>query len=713
MRLLMVLFAIGSLAWPQTYPGISPHYVDIGSGGRSLALATDKNGEYYVISMITEPSGKPQIRATKTDAQGNTLATLDFGGSSPDTAAAAAVDAQGNLLIVGTALSSDFPVTSAPAPAPGVPAAYVVKLDGALTHIVASVLIGGNHFGFQNHSGTEARGVVIDRSGNVYIAGTTDALDFPITPGAFQTTPPGHDGFGTALDGFLVKLSPDLKQILFGTYFGGDETNCSGGSACLGAFGQTWINSLAVDAQGQAVIAGSTTASNLPVTPGSYATSCTCSHVISDGFLAKLNPTGSRLIWSTYFSREPSSSMNPLESNIWIQAMALDSGGAVVFGGSAPAGLPVTSGAVQGVFPGTAAGTPYAGFIAKLDPAARQLEFSSYFGSAVLLSGGVQSVAVDSANGVWVTGVSLASALPGLAGQPALGPTYAAGLISDGSVVSRIFTAPEGGAGQSITAGNEHAVAALGTAGSLLLSSSPASSLSVTGVAGSASDSVTPTIAPAELVSFYGYNLGPSTPLGAQVVNGVVTTSLGGFQVLFNDIPAPLLYVGFNQINCVVPSEIYNQAIATVQIRTPQGLFVGPALFITPSVPGIFHDSNGFGYALNQDLNINSASRPAAAGSIVAIWATGAGLRAGSSFPPDGTVISSDQVGHPALPVSIVSGGQSLEVLYAGDAPGLVFGATQVNFRLPDSFTVGTTSLQIQLQIGPSVSAVMLLYVKP
>jgi uncharacterized protein (TIGR03437 family) len=447
------------------------------------------------------------------------------------------------------------------------------------------------------------------------------------------------------------------------------------------------------------------------VTAGSYATRCTCSSTASDGFIAKLPPDGSRLLWSTFLSRQSSPS-NSLESDIRINTIAVDITGSIVAGGSAPSGFPVTSGAVQTSDPGSDAGTPYAGFVTELDSAATHLVFSTYFGSASLLSGGVQALAVDSRNGIWLTGLSVPSALPGAAAQPALGPSYVASLSPDGSAVSTVFTAPAGAAGQALVVSQAENFAVLGPAGSLLLSA-PANSPSVAGVASSAGDSISATVAPAELISFYGYNLGPSTPAGAQVINGVVTNSLDGFEVQFNGIPAPLFYVGLNQINCVVPSEVYAQGMATVQIRTPQGTFSGPALFLSPSSPGIFHESNGFAFALNQDRTVNSESRPAAPGSIVAVWATGAGLRIGNGFPPDGTVIQAGQLGHPALPVSILSGGQSLEVLYAGDAPDAVFGALQVNFRLPESFPSGATSVAVQLQVGSAVSGGVSIYVRP
>jgi len=92
---------------------------------------------------------------------------------------------------------------------------------------------------------------------------------------------------------------------------------------------------------------------------------------------------------------------------------------------------------------------------------------------------------------------------------------------------------------------------------------------------------------------------------------------------------------------------------------------------------------------LNQDGSVNSVTNPAARGSIVTVWATGAGMPYPVA-PAWGSVVSS-VLSVPALPVSVLMGinkggfgiGSSLEVLYAGDAPGAVTGVIQINFRIP------------------------------
>jgi uncharacterized protein (TIGR03437 family) len=130
--------------------------------------------------------------------------------------------------------------------------------------------------------------------------------------------------------------------------------------------------------------------------------------------------------------------------------------------------------------------------------------------------------------------------------------------------------------------------------------------------------------------------------------------------------------------------------------------------------------AGGATVALNQNASLNSASNPAAAGSVVTIWATGAG-QDNSPDVQDG-LIATDLYA-PLLPVSVLnssyvstSGGYSLDVLYAGNAPGLVTGAIQVNFQLPQNLSAyGNCGGQItcQLQVGAAVSSRFTIFVIP
>jgi uncharacterized protein (TIGR03437 family) len=95
--------------------------------------------------------------------------------------------------------------------------------------------------------------------------------------------------------------------------------------------------------------------------------------------------------------------------------------------------------------------------------------------------------------------------------------------------------------------------------------------------------------------------------------------------------------------------------------------------------------------ALNQDGTINSTSNPAKSGSIAAVFATGGG----ANFP-NGTLVPIG-IYDTTVPVWVVNAERSFEVVFAGDAPGLVAGVMQINFRLPDSLTGNTFAFFVEI----------------
>jgi uncharacterized protein (TIGR03437 family) len=241
------------------------------------------------------------------------------------------------------------------------------------------------------------------------------------------------------------------------------------------------------------------------------------------------------------------------------------------------------------------------------------------------------------------------------------------------------------------------------------------------GIANSAATRVSGITTPLELISLYGSGIGPTMPLTAQIQNigpgnqNVVTNSLGGYQVLFNGVAAPLLYVSASQINAIVPASAGSAPTTTIQIVTPNGTIAGPTLRVRPSQPQVFGamyaGSLNFAAAINQDGTLNSQAHPAALGSIVTVWATGAGLY--SANHEDGAILGPcgpaylycyNDVSIP-LPVSVLTTIQdvvqtelvSVQVPYAGAAPNAVQGVLQINFVVTGSFTY-------QLQIDSGIS---------
>ena len=689
-------------------------YVAIGASGSADLLAVDASGNFFIIATVLEPSGSPEIRAIKTDPQGNEIASFDFGSGSGDTPSGAAVDPQGNLVIVGTTYSPNFPLVS-PLTSTTSGGAFVVKLDAQLTKIMFSTLLGQG----------QANAVALDSAGNIYVTGSTTASDFPVTPGAFQTAGPTPTGFGTPIYAFATEISSNGTSIVYSTFLGSPDTTCIGGSGCLGTFGNTSATAIAVDSTGAVVVGGSTTANQLPVTPGTLGQQCSCDRTdsppifIQSGFLAKFAPGWKQLDWATYIPLAQAGFAT--DSGLSITSIAIDAQGNVVFGGAASSGLVVTSGALQTSYPAANTSADYdAGYVAKVNASASSYLFSTYIGEGIWESPG-GALALDAQGDIWLTGGSAPSVLPVASSVPLLGSTFVAELSSDGSSVMDAITAPAGAAGQAIVVTPDGLPAALGSSGSLLLDL-PSQPASLVGVVNSAGVQVSADVAPYELVSLFGVGIGPANALGGQVVNGALTTSLGGVQVLFNNVAAPLLYVGPNQINAIVPSGAAEQNTLSLQIVTPNGTLTGPTLSVVASEPEVFQNGppmppGGSAVALNQDGSLNSATNPAAGGSVVTVWATGAGLD-NYSGQQDGIIAYGEYT--PLLPVSVlnasyanVNGVSSLDVLYAGSAPGMVTGVIQVNFQLPSqNLLLDVSQFTCQLQIGAAVSSRFSVYVQ-
>jgi uncharacterized protein (TIGR03437 family) len=691
---------------------VAAHYIDIGNQGESRLLAGDGAGNVFVISNVIEPWGQPQIRVTKTDLNGKVLAAFDFGGSNlqdPDTVSGARTDAQGNLVIVGSTFSVDFPSVQPLLSTTPQRTAFVVKLDSQLSRLEFSIRLGGTQTGPANGiAETSAGALALNGSGDIFVAGTTDAVDFPVTKNAFQTTPPQTGMGGTPSYAFVSEISADGTQLVSSTYFGASGDSCPVSQVYVKPCHSvtTGIAAIALDSAGNVVIAGPTSAP-LPVTPGAYMAQCAA----CTSYLAKLSADSSKLLWATFLA--PS-----------VSTMSLAADDSVIVGGSSPGGLSVTPGALQSSFPGRGFA---AGFVAKLDALGQRLIFATYLGSNTPVTDAsiinVKSSVVDAQGTIWVTGGSDPSLLPAPAGTASLGPLYTVGLSADGSHLTSAMTAPLGAAGMAVVLAAQGAVLTLGEAGSVLRAA-PGQGPSLVGVANSGGYHVSGSVAPLELISLYGAGLGPATPLSAQVVNNgsinLVSTSLGGVQVLFDGVAAPLLYAGSTQINAIVPSEVYGHESTAVQIISPNGNLNGLTVAVKQSQPQVFrYPGTQFALALNEDGAPNSASNAAAAGSIVSIWATGAGITLPGA-QPDGQVIPSPlgPLLTPQLPVSVLgtdgSGRvqDSLEVLYGGDANDMVQGVMQVNFRLP---AANATRLQLgvaKLQVGGSVSEPFQIYVK-
>jgi hypothetical protein len=188
------------------------------------------------------------------------------------------VDANGSAYILGLTASTNFPTTAKAFQTSfqGISDAFVAKLD-ATGALVYSSYLGGTGpevFDFSGRIG----GIAVDRSGCAYVTGQTGSTDFP-TQNAYQATNEGQP------DAFLTTFGPDGSALIYSTYLGG-----VGGSAGY---------AIAVDAAGCAYVTGYAASDSLPII---NAVQPRHSGGSLGGFVAKFDPDGASLVYSTFLS---------------------------------------------------------------------------------------------------------------------------------------------------------------------------------------------------------------------------------------------------------------------------------------------------------------------------------------------------------------------------------------------------------------------------
>jgi hypothetical protein len=261
--------------------------------------------------------------------------------------------------------------------------------------------------------GEEGDAIALDSSGNVYVAGRTYSLDFPVSANAllkscgssqFPCTPfEGRD------DGFVAKLSPDGSTLLYATYIGASA-------------GDNRVYAIAVDSAGNAYVAGQAGGPDFPTTQNAFehcspksTTSCASS------FVAKLDPAGSSLLYSTYLGGTPTFFGANLSAPDIAKAIAIDASGDAYVGGVAGRpDFPVTAGAFETTPPDVFG---VQGFLSKLNADGTALLFSTFLGGS--RNENVTALAVDQSGSVYVTGTTDSLDFPTTAGAYQTG-TYGA-----------------------------------------------------------------------------------------------------------------------------------------------------------------------------------------------------------------------------------------------------------------------------------------------
>ena len=323
-----------------------------------------------------------------------------------------AVDDSGNAYVAGLAYPTDFPTTDGAFDRVGGYAGFVTKFDqnGALVY---STFLGGSGYV------TQARAIAVDSTGHAYVTGQTGRTDFPTTQGAFQTScAPGGSPYGCN-DAFVVKLTPEGSELVYSTYLGGPSDPTT-----PGVYGDETGHGIAIDTEGNAYVTGLTRSNDFPVTANAFQK--TWAGGWADVFVAKLNASGSALVYATYLG----GTGGYLHGD---EAFAIAVDGqshAYVTGMTTSADFPTTVGA----FRPTSSGNTN-GFISKLNADGSALVYSTYLagpGSGNVFGG--RGIAVDGAGNAYVTGGQAQSGFPTTPGafQPQCTPT---GLCADAFVL--------------------------------------------------------------------------------------------------------------------------------------------------------------------------------------------------------------------------------------------------------------------------------------
>ena len=351
------------------------------------SLAIDSGGNVFVVG-DTYSSGFPTtIGAYDTSFNGGDddafvsrlngdlttiLASTFLGGSGGDHAISIATDSAGSVFVAGLTSSSDFPTTPGTYDTfynGGSSDAFILKLNGGLSSLLASTFIGGSSSEWVNP-------IVTDSGGGIIVAGDTYSSDFPTTIGAYDTSFNGGDH-----DAFVSRLSGDLTTLLASTFLGG-----SGGETA---------HSIAIDKSGNICVIGPTYSSDFPTTPGAYDTSYSGD---GDAFVSKLNEDLTTILASTFLGGSGIENGNTVAVN--------SDGDIYVTGHTQSPSFPTTPGAYDTSYNGN--GDIY---VSKLDKDLTTILVSTFLGGSAYENNG-NSIAIDSNGNIYVIGLTTSSDFP-------------------------------------------------------------------------------------------------------------------------------------------------------------------------------------------------------------------------------------------------------------------------------------------------------------
>lgn len=715
----------------------------------ALGLTVDRERNTYVTGRTDStdfPNTSPNLPArgagdafvTKINLAGTAFVySTVLGGFGLDYGTGVAVDATGAVYVTGETRSSNFPVTEGvyQAERRGNSDAFVTKLqpDGAS-------LVWSSYFGGGNSEVSNA--VVVDGANAVYIGGQTTSSDLPLGFSAFQRAS------ALAPDAFVAKFNRDMNGLLFSTYLGGDGEDTvralalspinelyaagittsvnfptrndgplrffeyAGGvdgfltkfnqgantlqfSTYLGGAGTDNLAALATDGQGRLLVAGTTDSPQFlnSVAAGGDTPVSSRLNGPTDGFVMRLNEINvivtPALVTLGPGETQQFAALVTNTSNTGVRWTVFPSIGTISETGlyRAPADFVGTQ-RVTITAVSLADGTKSGEATITLE---QRLQISLTPSSASLTVGGRQQFTAVVTGGT-NRGVSWSlSPSTGTISDTGL-YTAPAFLVATATVIVRATSLADPARSATATVTIQPAGGA------------PAPVISLGGITNSASFQAVaaatpggrPGIAPGQIITLFGTNLGPATASGLQVgADGKVTSNLLGSRLLVDNIAAPMIATSAGQISAVVPFGIEGKPEVQVIAEFEGRRSTAVAVPVAETAPGIYTantSGSGPGAILNQDFRLNSITNPAPRGSVVIIYCTGLGATQPAS--EDGRP-NAAPFPAPKAEVKVTIGSLDAQIEFVGGAPGLVAGVYQLNVRVPATASIGEVPIQI------------------
>jgi uncharacterized protein (TIGR03437 family) len=602
-----------------------------------------------------------------------------LGGSGADTLGGIALDAAGNLYLLGTSRSADFPIPLAVlgGSTSTRTGAFVIQLrrDGTLGFARALPI---------NQDATPTKLAV--SGGSIYVAGTGFAGSVATTPGVLQ---PQAAATGQA-DGFLVKLDTATGSIVYATYLGGSQTET--------------LNGLAADAAGNAYVAGSTQSKDYPVTAGAWHQVAPGTSLQSSIFVSVVNASGSGLAASAVFGGESNDSAD--------QLVLAPNGDILLAGVSASKSFPVTPGALRAENFG-----PPSAFLTRLPPDLSSPVFSTFLDRDTQ----VAMLAEDTDGTIVLVGNTQSRFFPLThnAKERCFASGFLARLSGDGTTLiygsffkisnnsfqlTHATLAPNGNllisalsAGYDLTfyQGSSVAAGPNDPPTAFMFRFGPGFGSVLSRFCAVNSASLDPALTyTGELITLFGSSLlgniladSPTGEAGHPDADRRYPLELGGIQVRIGGQLAGLLFASSDQVNASAPALSPTGDPVSIELLRGGQVVASTTARLLENAPGLFRAGDTQqAAAVNEDGSGNNADHQARAGSRLTLFGTGFG----ATSPPQDQRVAAGTPRPLATPLKIYVNSVEASVLFAGQAVSAPPGLIQIDIVVPDVPAAGS-----------------------